>query len=122
MQTDTKKCHTGRLVGFFLSSLVVCALIVQAQINTGRISGVVSDASGSAVPGAAIRAVNQASGVVTTAATGSTGDYLLNFLVPGQYRVEVEKEGFQKSIQTGVTVNAGGIAHLDITLQVGEVT
>ncbi|HSB17018.1 MAG TPA: carboxypeptidase-like regulatory domain-containing protein, partial [Bryobacteraceae bacterium] len=92
-----------------------------AQINTGRVTGTVLDATGAAVPAVSIRAVNEDTGVTTSTESLATGDYLLNFLVPGRYRVEAEKTGFQKSLQTGIAINAGGITHIDIRMQVGEV-
>jgi Carboxypeptidase regulatory-like domain len=92
-----------------------------AQINTGRVAGSVLDATGAAVPAVSIRAVNEDTGVTTSTESLATGDYLLNFLLPGRYRVEAEKTGFQKSLQTGIVINAGGITHIDIHMQVGEV-
>jgi outer membrane receptor protein involved in Fe transport len=103
------------------ATVLICAAIAGAQINTGRITGSVLDPTGGAVPEVNIRAINEDTGVVTNTLSLSTGDYLVNFLVPGRYRVEVEKTGFQKAVQTGIVVNAGGIAHVDIRLQVGEV-
>lgn len=109
-----------RITTLLVLGLFLCTGSVLAQINTGRITGVVTDASGGAVPGAVVRGINQASEVVTATESAANGEYLLNFLVPGAYRVEVESKGFQKAAQTGVTVNAGGVTRLDISLKVGE--
>src|SRR3989442_1495006 len=101
---------------------VLAALLpIRAQINTGRITGSVMDATGAAVPEVAIRATSEETGVVTATRSRGSGDYLINFLVPGNYRIEAEKPGFQKAVQTGVVVNAGGISHIDIHMLVGEV-
>src|SRR5690349_5974803 len=100
--------------------VLFCAGLAPAQINTGRIGGSVTDPTGSSVPVVKIRAVNEETGVATSTVSLATGDYLVNFLLPGRYRVEAEGAGFQKAVETGVTVNAGGIAHVDIQLQVGE--
>jgi hypothetical protein len=91
-----------------------------AQINTGRISGFIYDPAGATVPGVAIRAINEQTGIVTSTTSQATGDYLVNFLIPGNYRVESEKEGFQKTVSTNVQVNAGGISRIDVNLKVGE--
>ncbi|MEO8659173.1 MAG: carboxypeptidase-like regulatory domain-containing protein [Bryobacteraceae bacterium] len=91
-----------------------------AQINTGRITGTVTDSSGGAVPDVAIKATNLGTGVVTRASSNASGEYLINFLVPGQYRVEAERSGFQRFLSTGVTVNAGGVERVDISMLVGE--
>ena len=76
--------------------------------------------SGASVPGVPVRATNEDTGVVTTTVSQETGDYLVNFLIPGTYRVEAEKTGFQKSVYTGVIVNAGGISRIDVNLRIGE--
>ena len=102
---------------------VICAALpgsVWGQINTGRITGSVVDPSGAVVTDVAVRATNEDTGVVSTTQSQPTGDYLLNFLVPGAYRVEAEKQGFQKAVQTGVIVNAGGITHIEFHMLVGE--
>ncbi len=104
----------------FLAAVAAVAAFLAAQINTGRVSGFVNDTSGAAVPAAQVRATNDATGTVVNATTKESGEYLLNFLLPGTYRVEVTKEGFQKYARSAVTVNAGGIARIDFELRVGE--
>jgi hypothetical protein len=77
--------------------LIVAALLAPpttAQINTDRISGVVLDSADAIVPGVVIQAINEETGVVTSGVSRETGDYLINFLIPGSYRVEAEKTGF----------------------------
>ncbi len=112
-------------MAFLARNIVVAAAFLTAsafaQINTGRITGMVQDATGGGIPGVAVRAVNQETGVATATLSRDAGDYLLNFLVPGNYRVEAERNGFRRAAQIDVTVNAGGIAHLDFNMQVGEV-
>ncbi len=101
--------------------LLICSSGVRAQINTGKITGFVTDSSGGSVSGVPVVATNDATAVVTRTDTTDSGEYLLNFLVPGTYHVTVEKEGFKKDIHSGVIVDAGGIARIDFTLQVGDV-
>ena len=101
--------------------LLLCSFDSQGQINTGRITGTVSDPSGASIADVVLRAISHETGVVTTTKSSSAGDYLINFLVPGSYRLEAEKPGFQTSVEPNVTVNAGGIAHSDIDMRVGEV-
>src|SRR5690349_9561547 len=96
----------------FALILCVAALApsLPGQINTGRISGSVTDATGAIVANAAVRATNEDTGVVTRSLSSESGEFLVNFLVPGMYRVEVEKPGFQRYVETGVSTTAGGIA------------
>jgi hypothetical protein len=102
--------------------LLICSSSVLAQINTGKITGSVTDSSGGSVSGVPVVAINDATGVVTRTDTTDSGEYLLNFLVPGTYHVEVEKPGFKKAVNLGVVVNAGGINRIDFSLLVGDVS
>ena len=111
----------SRFVASFLLLLLLTAGVASAQINTGRISGVVTDPTGAYVAEVSLRAINDSTGVTTAAKSSTAGEYLINFLLPGTYRVEAELAGFQKSVETGVLVNAGTIAHVDIGMRVGEV-
>jgi hypothetical protein len=100
---------------------LLVATTALCQVNTGRITGSVLDATGALIPDVEVRAVNEQTGVVTTTKSLATGDFLLNFLVPGAYRIEAERAGFQKDVQTGVVVSAGSITHIDFQMKVGEV-
>jgi hypothetical protein len=107
---------------FALLPFTLCAVsFLSAQINTGKITGIVSDASGANVAGAEVRATNQDTSVTTASKTQSNGSYLINFLIPGNYTVEIESQGFRRSRETGVAVAAGDTVRLDVALQLGEV-
>jgi Carboxypeptidase regulatory-like domain len=99
---------------------VLCAGAM-AQINTGRIMGTVRDASGAVIPDARVTATNDATGAMTPTQSTESGDYVINFLLPGTYHVAVEKQGFQRSVVADVVVNAGGITRLDCNLSLGQV-
>lgn len=94
---------------------------VQAQINTGRIDGTVRDSTGAVVPQARISATNDATGAATATQSTESGDYVINFVLPGAYHITVEKQGFQRSVESGVIVNAGGITRIDFSLSLGQV-
>ncbi|MCU1250540.1 MAG: hypothetical protein JWQ49_3569 [Edaphobacter sp.] len=103
-----------------LLMLVVCPQLTWAQMNSGKIVGTVSDASGAAVIGADVRATEDATGVTTQAHTAEDGGYLLNFLLPGTYTVEVEKPGYEKVVTMAVVVTAGGDARIPVELKIGK--
>ena len=104
-----------------LVAICLCtAAMLSAQINTGRITGTARDASGAVVPDARITVTNDATGAATTTQTSETGDYIVNFLIPGQYHVAAEKQGFQRGVVSDVVVNAGGITRTDFSLAVGQ--
>src|SRR4051794_2629520 len=68
---------------------MLCLLVLPALTQEFRstISGHVTDASGAAVPGAKITAVNSDNNESTTATTDNAGAYAIPFLRPGNYKV-----------------------------------
>ena len=97
--------------------------ILSAQIAvTGKITGVVTDSSGSAVPNAMVTVKGTALMTPRTTNTGSDGGYLFDLLPPGTYEVTVSAAGFKTSDETGIGINAGFTATVNAKLQVGEVT
>src|ERR1700731_512173 len=85
MQNDSRKA-----IGSLLVVLVVvfCASFALAQgIVTGSISGTVEDPAGAVVGGAKVTARHLATNREYTAETGSTGNFNLRALSPGQYDV-----------------------------------
>jgi len=107
------------IVGLMITVWGLSSLV--AQINTGKISGIITDSSNAAIVHASVKATNAETSVTTTAQTQENGSYLLNFLIPGHYTVEVVAPGFQKSVEKGVEVTAGGTARTDFSMRIGEV-
>ena len=114
-----KKASVLTVLSLFLA-LGGVSLWAQSQ-NTAQISGTVLDASGSAVPGAEIKATNVDTGVARTATTGGSGDYVLSNLPIGPYRLEAAKQGFSTFVQTGIVLQVSTSPTVDIALKVGGV-
>jgi hypothetical protein len=79
------------------------------QFNS-TVQGVVTDASGAAVPGAMVTLLNVGTHVSQSAKTDSGGIYHFVFVAPGSYQVSAENTGFAKTtvgmiLQTGQTLN-----------------
>src|ERR671924_302573 len=79
---------------------------IHAQV-TASISGRVEDASGAAVPGAAVTATNVETGATRTATSGETGTYRVLSLPIGRYEVKAELPGFKAALQTGIKLDVG---------------
>ncbi|PYT23942.1 MAG: TonB-dependent receptor, partial [Acidobacteria bacterium] len=90
-----------------------------AQLNTADILGTVSDSEGAVVPNVKVTAQNIATNDTKTVMTSSTGDYVFNLMIPGQYTITAEAPSFKKST-VNLTVSAGDRARADIQLQVGD--
>jgi uncharacterized protein (DUF2141 family) len=106
--------------------LAACALLVAApaaaQFDRAQLSGRVKDAQAAAVPGATVTATNRSTQTATTVVSDSTGFYTFANLPPGRYDVTAELQGFKKSLQKDVQLDAAGSLTLDFSLETGAVT
>ena len=90
------------------------------RIGGAQIAGSVKDPSGATLPSALVRAVDSNGNVVAETKTDSQGAYELG--VPeGNYRLEVQSVGFQRSTVTGINAANDHPTHYDFRLQVGTV-
>lgn len=113
----------------FLSCVMTCLSILslatmlfgQGQ-DRGIITGLVTDKSGAAVPGATVTIIDEATGVKTIVDTTSAGNFSTPPLVLGSYKVQVELTGFKTFVEPGVQVASGATVRVDATLDVGQVS
>ncbi len=88
--------------------------------TTASIKGTVTDASGAVIAGAKIVVKNSALGIERTAASSSEGYYEVPALPPGSYSVEVQMQGFQHSIASGVILAVSQNAVQNFSLQIAS--
>jgi hypothetical protein len=92
-----------------------------AQSNsTATLSGVVSDATESVIPNAAITATNVDTQLKRSTTTDAEGAYRFDLLPPGNYDLKAEQSGFSPILQRGVQLTVGAAARLDFRLQVSN--
>jgi hypothetical protein len=103
---------------------LICAATapIYGQVATAELSGSVTDATGAAVVNAKVTATNVATNVERSTTTGTTGNYLIPLLPPGDYVLSGEATGFRKAIQRGITLQINQQAQIDIILQLGQVS
>jgi hypothetical protein len=102
---------------FFLA--LSCGVWAQ---STAQIQGSIQDASGSAVPGAIVKATQTETGAVRATASGADGTYVLTNLAIGPYRPEVSKPGFSTYVQTGIVPQVESQPTVEVSLQIGNVS
>ncbi len=103
-------------------ALVGCLGSLNAQTFRGGISGSVADTTGAVVPEAALKVTNEATGLVYSTLSSSTGVYSLPDLPIGAYTVEIAKPGFQNMRVDAVHVSAGQVYNLPVKLNVAQQT
>ena len=105
----------------FLSVLFVCmlALPLAAQIRTGNVYGTVVDDEGNPLPGVSVTLSGPTTAPVATV-TSAAGIFRFLSLFPGnQYELRAEIAGFKTKVETGVIVNAGATAEIQVVMEVG---
>jgi hypothetical protein len=97
-------------------------LFAQGQSTYGSVAGFVTDPSEAAIVDAQVTLTNLGTSEKRTQSTGSDGLYSFVTVIPGQYRVEVEKGGFKHVTREPVVVQVQQSAHIEVAMQVGMVS
>ena len=113
-----KKLKVG---GCALALLSLISAVAAAQSTTGSISGTVTDASKSVLPGATVRVRQADTGLERTRTSDHRGRYRLLNLAPGSYSVTAELPGFARVVHDGLVVAVDHDLRVDIEMQVGSV-
>lgn len=88
---------------------------------SGTIQGTITDNSGANVPNATITLTNADTGVSSTLRSNGSGQYRVNSLAPGTYKLHVEASGFQTKDVTAV-VTTSQVAGVDVALGLSGTT
>ena len=108
-----------------LLALLLAALIptaVQGQIDTGGVTGTVTDPSRAVIPGAKITLTNQATNVVIGTVSTSAGTYSLTGIQPGTYTLRAVAPGFQTFVEAGLEVHIQNTLTVNVAFVPGKVT
>ncbi len=90
-----------------------------AQQGQGTILGTVTDTTGSVVPGVTVTITNTETNARFTTKTNDVGFYTAPALPVSQYTVSAEREGFNKVVRAGITLQVDQRAQIDLQLQAG---
>jgi hypothetical protein len=90
-----------------------------AQEFRGSIAGVVSDATGAAIPGAKITVIEINTGTKVENVSDAAGHYNVPFLLPGDYDISVKAGGFKEFLRKALHLGAGETPTVDAKLEVG---
>src|SRR5216684_3676419 len=108
------------ILGVFFFLMQVSA--ARAQRLDGGLRVEVGDTSGASILDAKVTVMNEATNVSVSSTASSAGTYVFPNLLVGTYTVTVEKTGFKKAVQKGVTVESNQIAEAKVALELGEVS
>jgi len=102
--------------------IIFSCMSMFGQSPTANLVGRVQDQTGAVVPGASILVRHAAVGETREVKSDESGEYTVANLAPGTYRVTVEKEGFHRLVERGITLEVDQTARLDFELQLGAVS
>jgi hypothetical protein len=101
--------------------ILLAAWSAFAQVDTGAISGSVSDGSGAVLANTDVQIIDEASNGRLVLKTNGSGFYSAPSLRPGHYTVTTALEGFSSQRRTGIAVRVQDHLEIDFTLDVGTV-
>jgi hypothetical protein len=103
-----------------LGVLFSTCIFVQGRSTYGSIRGSVIGPFGAAIADARVALTNLGTAERRNQPTGSDSPY--SFLIPGNYRIEVEKPGFTRITQEPVVAQVKQMSKIDVSLPVGQAT
>ena len=125
METKSKSrlYQRFRLVGsLFLITLTASHWVsnANAQATNAQMSGKVVDQTGAVIPNAKIDVQNTGTGLDRIVISSSNGEYEIPSLPAGAYRVNATAAGFKTYSQSGIVLEDGQNARVDVVLQIGN--
>jgi hypothetical protein len=103
-------------------AIFTAVLNLPAQTFYGSIVGAVTDASGAPIPAAPVILINTGTSERRARDTDSGGNYQFVNLVPGHYRLDIEKQGFKHLTRDEIVVEVQAAVRIDVSMQVGDMT
>jgi len=108
-----------------IAALAVLALVVavpvRAQVQTGEITGKVTDDTGAVLPGVTVTLTSPALIQPQSATTSEAGTYRFTLIPIGSYTVKFELPGFKIVVREGITVTIGFTAQVNQQLAISTV-
>jgi carboxypeptidase family protein len=92
-----------------------------AQYTTSSLGVAIVDPSGAAISDAKVTVRNLDTGLEKIAESENNGNFTFTALPIGKYEVTVEKSGFSKFVQTGITLAVDQPVNVPVRLQLGDV-
>src|SRR3954452_25551443 len=90
-----------------------------AQV-TAAVSGTVEDASGGALSGVTVSVKNVETGISRVTTTGDNGAFRVLSLPVGPLELSAEKQGFKRTVRTGIALVVGQEAVVNLRLHLGD--
>jgi hypothetical protein len=119
---DRMKSTTVRILTLITFCIALLGAGARAQVSGGTISGSITDASGAAIPKAAVEVRNTATSAARSLVSNDSGFYSAPNLVPGPYEVKVSAQGFKGELHSDLVLTVGAQLVVNVQMSVGGAT
>src|SRR5215813_3018200 len=100
---------------------VLFPAVLRAQSTNASLTGRITDSSKAVIADAKIAAISSNTNVRYEATSNGSGEYYLANLPPSEYRLEVEKSGFKKTVKPDVILHVQDALEINLEMAVGSV-
>jgi hypothetical protein len=105
----------------FCLAAVLLPNVLSAQLTTTTINGRVTDANGGTIASAQVTVTNTDTNLSRVAQTSAEGEFSIDFLPVGNYRVEITAQSFKRFVRAGVVLEVNVPSRVDAVLQLGDI-
>jgi hypothetical protein len=88
--------------------------------SSAAVNGVVQDTTDARIPDANVKLINTDTGTESNSKTSKDGNFVIPSVLPGHYRLQIERDGFDTTQLTGITLNVGDNKQVIIRMKVGS--
>ena len=122
-QPETRRGILGKSSPILIA-LAICLLSIspaaRAQLSSASVNGTVRDSTGAVIQGANITLLQTSTGTARTTESNSDGNYTFVDVAPGNYTLQVEKQGFSTAKQNPFVLYVNQTATFNFSLTVGS--
>jgi hypothetical protein len=114
------RSNVKRLVVFIALTILLALRPLPAQEYRGTVTGLITDPSGAAVPGAEVTLTNLLTSIAVQTRSTDAGVYTFRLVQPGRYRISARQTGFREAVVPEIVVQTGAAVTADLRLEVGD--
>jgi len=104
----------------FIVLRLSCPSLLTAQTTNATVTGFVVDQSKGVIVGANVDVINVDTNIHHPSTTNNDGSYTATNLPPGNYKIEVEKQGFKSIVKPDIVLHVQDAIAINFTMAVGS--